>query len=346
MSQHILLTGGNGFIAVHIIVILLEHGYIVTTTLRSEGKAAYLRKMFAAAVNEGQLRFAIVEDITVLGAFDQVVKDNKFDGVLHTSSPVAFNVVDVVKDLLIPAIDGTTGILKSIKAYGPTVKRVVLTASFAAMNDREKGDRPGYVYSEKDWNPITEEEAKQVPGAGYRASKKLAEKAAWDFVENEQPSFDLVTICPPMVYGPALQEVTDLQQLNYSSTAFYTLFSGKDQGPKQVPLWLWVDVRDVAWAHLAAIETPRAGNNRFLISGGTFNIAQVCDFIWKAYPERARTKGIPKSKPEDHGPPGGTYSSNNSKSKEILGVEYRNFWTTLKDMLDQFIALEVELGIE
>lgn len=33
------------------------------------------------------------------------------------------------------AIIGTTGILKSIKKYAPTVKRVVVTSSFAAIND-------------------------------------------------------------------------------------------------------------------------------------------------------------------------------------------------------------------
>ena len=58
-----------------------------------------------------------------------------------------------------------------------------------------KGTRPGYVYSEKDWNPITEEEAIQNPSNGYRASKTFAEKAAWDFVETEKPNFNIVTVC-------------------------------------------------------------------------------------------------------------------------------------------------------
>ena len=87
---NVLLTGGNGFIAVHIISILLDRGHSVTTTVRAESKTTFLRNKFAAAVNNGQLKFAIVEDITVSGAFDEVFKNDTFDAVLHTSSPFVF----------------------------------------------------------------------------------------------------------------------------------------------------------------------------------------------------------------------------------------------------------------
>lgn len=87
---NVLLTGGNGFIAVHIISILLDRGHSVTTTVRAEGKTTFLRNKFATAVGGGQLKFAIVEDITVSGAFDEVFKNNNFDAVLHTSSPFVF----------------------------------------------------------------------------------------------------------------------------------------------------------------------------------------------------------------------------------------------------------------
>ncbi|KAG9084813.1 methylglyoxal reductase (NADPH-dependent) gre2, partial [Ceratobasidium sp. 370] len=214
---NVLLTGGNGFIAVHVIVLLLQRGYNVTTTVRSENKTKYLRDRFSGAVRSGQLKFAIVEDITVSGAFDEVLKSSSFDAVIHASSPVIVNARDIKNDLLVPAIHGTTEILKATKAHAPTVKRVVVTSSSAAIVDRSKGDRPGYVYSEKDWNPITFEQAQTHPWLGYTGSKKLAEKAAWDFMDAEKPGFDLVTICPPMVYGPALQEVTSMDNINASS---------------------------------------------------------------------------------------------------------------------------------
>ncbi|KAF8608355.1 NAD(P)-binding protein [Ceratobasidium sp. AG-I] len=342
---NVLLTGGNGFIGVHVLYILVDRGYSVTTTVRSESKTTHLRNKFPAAVSSGKLKFAIVEDITIPGAFDDIFKRDSFDVVLHNSSPFVFNVNDVKKDLLIPAVQGTTEILKSAKKYGPSVKRVVITSSFASIMNGKKGDWPGHVFSEKDWNPITAEDA-QDPGSGYTASKKLAEKAAWDFVESEKPSFDLVTLCPPIVYGPPLQEVKDLKSLNTSCAAFYSIFSGEAKELGSVPVWIWVDVRDLAEAHVAAFEKPAAGGQRFLVTEGTFNMGQLGDVIWKHYPERAQVKGIPKSTPSDGYPPAGNYSADNSKSKEILGLKYNSFETTMKDMLEQFLALEKELGAQ
>jgi nucleoside-diphosphate-sugar epimerase len=90
-------------------------------------------------------------------------------------------------------------VLHAIKKYAPTVTRVVITSSFASIIDPSKGNWPGKVYSEADWNPVTIEEADRDPSTGYRASKTLAEKAAWKFVEGEKPNFDIATINPPLV---------------------------------------------------------------------------------------------------------------------------------------------------
>lgn len=104
--------------------------------------------------------------------------------------------------MLDPAVIGTTGILKSIKKSAPSVKRVVITSSFAAIVDPSKGNWPGHDYSEEDWNPITQKEAEESPVSAYRASKTFAEKASWDFLEKEKPNFSIATINPPMVFGP------------------------------------------------------------------------------------------------------------------------------------------------
>ena len=138
------------------------------TTVRSQDKAEKIKEAHPN-VPKSRLDFAIVEDIAQEHAFDHAVKsDPPFEAVIHTASPFHFNVTDVQKQLLDPAIIGTTGILRSIKAYAPAVKRVVITSSFAAILDPAQGLRPGYVYSEKDWNSITQEEAVQNPSNGYR----------------------------------------------------------------------------------------------------------------------------------------------------------------------------------
>jgi hypothetical protein len=45
-------------------------------------------------------------------------------------------------------------------------------------------------------------------------------------------------------------------------------------------------------------------------------------------------------------PPEGKYYPDNSKSKAILGIQYKGFEDTLKDQLEQFLVLEKELGAQ
>lgn len=47
---------------------------------------------------------------------------------------------------------------------------------------------------QKDWNPITLEQALKKEWSPYQASKTFAERAAWDFMEKEKPNFTLSTV--------------------------------------------------------------------------------------------------------------------------------------------------------
>ncbi|KAG9078184.1 methylglyoxal reductase (NADPH-dependent) gre2, partial [Ceratobasidium sp. UAMH 11750] len=201
-----LLTGINGFIGVQITRALLQHGYKVVGIVREESKTARLRYLFPKEIADSSLSFGVVPDITKPSAFDSVLSGGSFDAVIHAGSPISFSKVhDINKDLYQPAIEGTISILQSIKNKAPSVKRVVVTSSFTTVGDRSKGFRPGYIYTDKDWNPVTLEAGLDEVRLGYSASKTHAEKAAWEFMRTEQPSFSLTTLCPPFVFGPAEQ---------------------------------------------------------------------------------------------------------------------------------------------
>ena len=87
--------GGSGFIAAHVLDILLERGHSVVTTVRSKSKAQAIRDAHPKVPKE-KLDLAIVEDIAVEGAFDEAVKSNpEFEAVIHTASPFHFNATDV-----------------------------------------------------------------------------------------------------------------------------------------------------------------------------------------------------------------------------------------------------------
>lgn len=93
----VLLTGGSGFIAAHVLDILLHRGHSVVTTVRSQEKANKIKKAHPSYGSD-KLDFSIVEDIAQEGAFDKaVVSDPPFEAVIHTASPFHFNVTDVQK---------------------------------------------------------------------------------------------------------------------------------------------------------------------------------------------------------------------------------------------------------
>lgn len=118
-------TGGSGFIAAHVLDVLLGRGHSVVTTVRSAEKGQKILDNHPK-VPKDKLDFVIVEDIAKQGAFDKAVQSKPpFETIIHTASPFHFNATDTKKELLDPAVIGTTGILESTKEHAPTVKRVV-----------------------------------------------------------------------------------------------------------------------------------------------------------------------------------------------------------------------------
>ncbi|KAJ8060110.1 hypothetical protein OCU04_011720 [Sclerotinia nivalis] len=314
MDKTILVTGGNGFVAAQILDAFLSRGYNVRTTVRSPDKGEALEKIFSKYAN--QLSYEVVKDIVEEGAFYQVVKG--VDGVVHSASPFVFDVKDYEHDLLIPAIKGTTNILKAVQKNAPQVECIIITSSFAAIIDMDKGIRPGYTYREKDWNPITYDVAanpKTSVEVSYCASKAFAEKAAWDFVKENKPNFNLSIICPPMVYGPNAQNVTSLDHLNTSSVDIYRLINGSEKTVPSTNFFGFVDVRDVGEIHARAYESAEAAGQRFLTAGGTYTYAQVCEVIRKHFPQLKDKTPDPSTAQIEN-----AYKVSNEKATKELGM--------------------------
>ncbi|KAI1453517.1 NAD(P)-binding protein [Annulohypoxylon moriforme] len=336
----VLLTGGSGFIAAHVLDILLKKGYEVITTVRSEAKASQIRAKYPGA----KLTVAIVPDIAAPNAFDAVIASNPdLDYVQHTASPFHFNWTDARTELLDPAIEGTNSVLRAIKKHAPNVKRVVLTSSFAAIISEADLANPNKTFSEADWNPSTYEDGlKGPPPTSYRVSKTYAEKTAWDFVKNEKPSFDLATICPPMVFGPVAHHLPSLSGINTSNARIVDLIQGKWQ--TQIPasgVFLWVDVRDVASAHVSAMEIPSAGGQRFFTTTGYYDNVAIAKAVRAAYPKLADklpTDSTPVAKggafPEE-----GTYKYDNSRATEVLGIEWIPLEKSVADTVESLLTI-------
>ncbi|THV48494.1 hypothetical protein BGAL_0245g00170 [Botrytis galanthina] len=359
-GKSVFLTGGSGFIASHILSLLIERGYKPVASVRSPTKANQTLELHPEWV--GKVKFVFVPEITTPGAFDHVLKDQAqkggFDYIIHTASPVTFAVKDVKKDLIDPAVHGTTEILKATHELGgKQVKRFVLLGSAVSILDSfEDLNAPeGKPYTEDDWNPATEHDAvsSQSPLIGYNVGKKNAELAAWCFMKEKKPAFELVVINPDVVLGPILQPVPTPKNVNETNEfACYAFINGTHEtvGDVMFGFWDFVDVRDVALLHIIALTSPRMANKRHIISSGPLSPQLVVNVIRKNFPELEGR--LPKGGDEKEVFPKGLRPTqlNNARSLEIIRQakgqdwNFKNLEESIVGSVKSLLELEQKWG--
>lgn len=266
------VTGGNGFIASHVVRILLEKGHTVRAAVRSpsdEVKVGHLTKL-PGARDRLTLHQATLSE---RGSYDECIEG--CDAVMHMASPLFIPApgtpVDGRKEFIEPAVEGTRSVLESCVKAG-TVKHVVMTSSMSAVAPDPEPD----MKNEGHWSDPDLQIAKN---SWYGASKTLAEKEAWTYVESIEPGrrFKLTTILPTMVFGPMLQS-------GVNATMGRLLSVCKD-GLRQTPndSMSLIDVRDCAAHHVAAFELEKTGRF-FSIAEDAWHWDDLAAEIRQAYP--------------------------------------------------------------
>ncbi|KAJ7636242.1 D-lactaldehyde dehydrogenase [Roridomyces roridus] len=335
-SGKVLVSGANGFIAVWVVRKLLEAGFSVRGTVRSADKGTHLTKLFAEYGDKFEL--VVVPDITKEGAFDEAVKG--VDAIEHTASPFHFNAEDPA-ELSVPAIQGTVGILESARKYAPSVKRIVITSSCAAVMHASTEPLDEFDWNDESIQAVAEHGSKATNADKYRNSKTLAERSAWQFLDKHvnEIGWDIATMNPPLVLGPNIHEITSPSALNTSSKYMFDAFTKSGEAAR-LGGGNWVDVRDLADAHVLALQkelpkyTPLVGVskeegrnvNRFIIGGDPF--------IWQEWLDAA-----PAGSNYEKGTPGsGTRGRGyvNGKGKEVLGLKYKSVAETARDTLADY----------
>lgn len=272
----VLVTGATGFVATHLILALLNKGYSVRGTARSASKAAALKDILSAYAGRPIDIELVSADLNADAGWAEAMDGVSF--VQHVASPFPPTEPKTADELIRPAVDGTLRVLKASKAAG--IARIVLTSSVAAV-DAGWGKQTPDVYDESHWSKLNGPQ----PVSFYAQSKTLAEKAAWDFVRGQGKGLELAVICPTAVLGPAMSKdvSTSLSMVIAPMRRAMPAYPRLHQGI--------VDVRDVAQAHIAAMERPEANGERFIACTETLWFKEVGAILQAAYPDRRFPKG-------------------------------------------------------
>ncbi|WP_042162497.1 SDR family oxidoreductase [Paenibacillus gorillae] len=272
----VLVTGGSGFIAVHIILKLLQKAYRVRATLRTMSRQEEVIAMLRSGgvTNFEGLSF-IQTDLSSDTNWGEAVTGAEY--VIHVASPTPNKIYKDENEMIQPAREGVLRVLRAARDAG--VKRVVLTSAFGAIgvgHQNHKGP-----FTEKDWSNI---DAKIHP---YQKSKTIAEKAAWEFIRKEGKGLELAAVNPVGVMGPILGN-----DYSHSNDSVRQMLEGK---LKYVPKIYsdYVDVRDVADLHILAMLRPEAKGERFIASSSeNISMLEVAKILKKHLGEDA--KNVPK----------------------------------------------------
>ena len=320
-GELILLTGGTGHIGYRTLIEALRAGFQVRAAIRRESSIGEIKATKSIQPYLSSLSFAIVEDITKDGAFDEAVKDVSY--IVHIASPLAKPSEDPEKTIIQPAIRGTLSILNSALKQ-PSVKRVVITASQAAVTPLTAfgGQDPGVLTPES--KVPSDSLPKEYPNyfAAYAVSKILAYNRTLEFIEKEKPKFTVINVMPTFVIGKN-ELATTPQAVNAGSNSIAMNALVGVQNPVGMP-GMTVHVDDVAKIHIAALDPKIEGNRNF---GANCNGIEGIE--WDSAIETVK-RHFSKAVESGIFPLGGSQKSirlqfDASETEKVLGFKFKSF---------------------
>ncbi|CAG9533679.1 unnamed protein product [Cercopithifilaria johnstoni] len=291
--------------ALHCVQQLLENGYTVRGTVRNLQNSSKISPLRDLKYSSERLEL-VEADLECSDDWPRAVEGCTY--IMHIASPWPI-VAD--ETIIKTARDGTLNVLKAA-ARCSTIQKIVLTSSSSAINDGYKTD--ARIFDESCWGDLNSGRIEN-----YGRSKVIAEKAAWDFWKSlpEESRFQLTVLNPSFVVGPVLSDQRHGSARIIRRMMDYHTFPA---APK-VSLGM-VDVRDVARAHIRAMEC--ANCNGFLIS-----LMTTPKWLAKLY---AKVTCDPHFEAVKYrfGP---ELRFNNTKSKQLLQMEYMPIKKSVIDMV-------------
>ncbi|KAH7137619.1 hypothetical protein EDB81DRAFT_900988, partial [Dactylonectria macrodidyma] len=283
VGSWVLVTGATGFVASQVTKQFLERGYKVRGTVRDLSQASWLvDDRFKSYVENGSLELVAVPDLGAEGAFDEAVKGVSAIAHIATISSLDPNPNNVVPQ----TVAGTVSILEAALAE-PSVQEVVytstlLTATFPVPGNDIRVERHTWndAAIEAAWAPPPYEASRSL--LSYTASKVAAEKELWKFVEENQPHFTVNVVSPASIVGEPLHRKHADSPVYWVSS----LFRGDKIALEAFHASFFVDVKDIAMLHVAAILDPEVKNARLQAWGHNHHWNDLLAILRKLRPQK------------------------------------------------------------
>ena len=319
--KKVLLTGISGYIAMHCAKELLKRDYHINATVRNLDKVEDIKNALSAlSLDVNKIQF-FQADLLSDDNWEDAMADCEY--VMHVASPYPLNQPKDESVLIKPAVEGTERVVSL--AIKNNVKKIVLTSSVVAVSVGHTKKE----YSEEDWSFADK------PIAAYAKSKTLAEKKAWELIKNADTDTKLTVINPSGVIGPSLTSEISSTQLIIAG-----LMNGKI--PVNLPIHIgYVDVRDVASAHIKALENPNSDGERIILSNTELWHKDVSKILKEGgYKAPWLTVSVPVAKflanvvPALKGAKrflGKDMVKNSTKAEDILGISYIDIKKSILD---------------
>ncbi|MEO6015286.1 MAG: NAD-dependent epimerase/dehydratase family protein [Devosia sp.] len=272
MSDLILVTGASGFVGKWCVVKLLQKGYRVRGTIRSEAKAKQVRETVAGVVGAeaaGRLELVTADILDDKGWADAM---QGVTTVMHVATAIRGDEPKDSSIVIRPAIEGTERVLRFANKVG--IKRVILTSSIATVGYGHGHTTGRKIYDETYFTNLDNMKWTWA----YCIGKTKAEQAAWAYAKAN--GIELSTIHPGAIIGPALDTDASISVGMISGLLQNAMPALPSNG------YSIIDVRDVADMHVAALEKPEAIGQRYLATAQYMEFPRIAQVLQGLYPDR------------------------------------------------------------